>query len=119
VKEKLLVSAVISKRPLLEDSEVAIEGIFVMKHGIGYFVQALTDVDNTTLAIFVDSPNLEKRLFSSVPALGGGQYIYCHKAKITGVIKSSTLAGFSCAISSIRDFVFYMHGDSFAVRLDI
>ncbi|MCU6497273.1 hypothetical protein LPN04_05630 [Rugamonas sp. A1-17] len=86
--------------------------------GTGFFVQALEDVDKPALAIFVDSPNLEKVLLKSVPAYGGGQFSYCHEASITGFVKSSSLADFSCAISSIRDFVLNIHGESFAVRLE-
>ena len=118
MRERLLVSAVIAQRPMFEDSDVTIDGIFVMKHGIGYFVQALTDADMAALAIFVDSPSLEKKLLACVPAYGGSQYSYCHKASITGVIKSSSQVGFSCAISSIRDFVVDVHGEPFTVRVD-
>lgn len=118
MKEKLPVSVVIAQRPLFEDSEVTMEGIFAMRRGIGYFVQALEDVDKPALAILVDSPNLEEVLLKSVPAYGGGQFSYRHEASITGVIQSSSLAGFSCAISGIRDFVVNMHGEPFTIRLE-
>lgn len=100
-----------------EGAEVNIDGVFVLVHGIGYFVPSMDEIDDKSRAIMVDFHGLEKCLLSSVPAYGGGKYSYCDKAMISGVLSKSPHAEFQCAIERIHDFVVYKYGEEMSVSL--
>ena len=100
-----------------EGKRIAIEGVFVMVRGVGYFVQDATDRDDRGKAILVVSPGLEDALRSSVPAYGGGAFSYCDNAEMSGVIIPSPSSEFALAITEIEDFAICKYNES--MRVDI
>lgn len=98
-----------------EESEVTIEGIFVMEHGVGYFVQSKDNMADKDRAVMVSYPGLEKLLLSRVPAYGGSKYSYCNDAVVTGILKISPLPDFSFTIGEMNNFIIYMYGESIVV----
>ena len=100
-----------------ERKKIAIEGVFVMIRGVGYFVQDATDRDNRGKAILVVSPGLENALLSSVPAYGGGPISYRDNAEISGVIIPSPSNEFALAITEIEDFAIYKYNERMRVNI--
>lgn len=88
-----------------------------MVHGIGYFVAGRDERDSRADGIFVDHPNLERCLLSSVPANGGSKYSYCHRAKVTGVLDLNSRVDFWGSIGRIHDFIVYIFDEPMPVAL--
>ncbi|WGS49991.1 hypothetical protein LFL96_00290 [Paraburkholderia sp. D15] len=100
-----------------DGSEVTIEGIFVMVHGVGYLVESKENKDQMELAIAVRHPDLERRLLKRVPALGGSKYSYSNNARISGKLSMSVDPDFWGVIDAIHDFTVYIEELSFSVEL--
>ena len=97
--------------------EITLEGFFVMVHGVGYFVDSRDERDNRADGIFVDHPNLERCLLSSVPANGGSKYSYCNRARVTGLLDLHLHADFFGSIIEIHDFIVYLFDEPMIVAL--
>jgi hypothetical protein len=97
------------------ESEATIEGMFVMRRGVGYFVQSKDEIEEKEKAIFVDMPNLEKMLFSRIPAFGGGEYSYCDRAIITGVLTNEIAQEFKYRLKNLKQFSIYKYGEPMVV----
>ncbi|MFZ6654951.1 hypothetical protein [Undibacterium sp. TJN19] len=109
------VSEILKKGDTLLDAEINIEGVFVMKRGIGYFVESKDSRDSINEAIFIDYPDLEKYLELRVPGLAGGQYGYCDSAIIVGVLKKETLQEFEFSLINIKIFTIFKYGNPISV----
>lgn len=111
------VSELFSLENLTKDTEVTIEGIFVLTLGVGYLVQSKDEMAIKHRAILVDFPDLEKHLRGFVPGYAGSKYIYCNEAVISGVLKERTTFDFPYALQDIHNFTIYINGES--IRVDI
>ncbi|WP_156441750.1 hypothetical protein [Burkholderia sp. MSMB1078WGS] len=99
------------------DVEVVLKGFFVMDGQDGYFVESDARVREKNCAVLVRHDDLKKKLLSSVPAFGGGAYLYGDQAEITGVLSKSNDGRFLCEITNVTKFLIYKHGQAMAVRL--
>ncbi|MDN7458590.1 hypothetical protein [Burkholderia cenocepacia] len=99
------------------DVEVVLTGFFVMDGQDGYFVESDARVREKNRAVLVRHDDLKRKLLSSVPAFGGGEYLYGDRAEITGVLSKSSDGRFLCEITDIKDFLIYKHGQAMPVRL--
>lgn len=104
-------------RELIDGKEVTLDGFFVMMNGTGYFVANRDERDSQVNGIFIDHPNLERCLLSSVPANGGSKYSYCTQAKITGTLKLHPSIYFFGCISNVHDFIVYLFDEPMVVSL--
>ena len=95
--------------------QVEVEGLFVMKGGIGYLVDTNQDTECRLLAIHVSVMDLKPMLLAQVPALGGGKYLYCVPARLLGTLRASSHADFPCSIDSLRSFDVEVDGARFSV----
>ncbi|WP_131753491.1 hypothetical protein [Burkholderia vietnamiensis] len=112
------ISEVRSKgRGFVSDGEIELEGFFVMVHGVGYFVASRDERDSRAEGIFVDHPNLERCLLSSVPANAGSKYSYCNRAAVTGIVDLDARGDFVGSIRNIRDFIVYIFDEPMQVAL--
>ncbi|MFZ6655394.1 hypothetical protein [Undibacterium sp. TJN19] len=109
------VSEILKNSSLLIDTEVSIDGIFVMKRGVGYFIESKDCRDNIDEAIFIDYPDLEKYMAPRIPGLAGGHYGYCNNATVVGVLKKEKSQSFKYSLICIKFFTVYLHGDAMAV----
>ena len=109
---------VLSINGAVEKSQIVIEGFFVMRNGVGYFAENFAEIEELGRAVFVDAPNLENILLSSVPAYGGGKYSYCDRASVSGWVNWQATGEFPCSIGNISDFIIYKHGEAINVSIE-
>ncbi|TDA48868.1 hypothetical protein [Burkholderia pyrrocinia] len=98
-------------------AKVILKGSFVMDGQDGYFVESDARVREKNRAVLVRHDDLKKKLLSSVPAFGGGVYLYGDQAEITGVLSKSNDGRFLCEITDVTKFLIYKHGQAMPVRL--
>ncbi|WP_321818697.1 MULTISPECIES: hypothetical protein [unclassified Paraburkholderia] len=106
-----------NERRAINGSRLRLEGVFVMINKVGYFVSDMDAIDDMRNAILLEHENLMKHLFSSVPAYGGGKYVYCDRAEISGVFERLNESIFFGVMRKIVDFVIYKYENPMIVRL--
>ncbi|WP_124657721.1 hypothetical protein [Burkholderia anthina] len=98
-------------------TEVVLKGFFVMDGRDGYFVESDAKIREKNHAVLVRHGDLKKKLLSSVPAFGGGEYLYGDQAEITGILSKSSDGRFLCEITDVREFLIFKHDQTMSVRL--
>lgn len=82
----LSISQLLEERDALLDAEVSVQGVFLHDGTTAFLVGK--ESDNADSGVLVEHPDLLKVLFSSVPAYGGGKYLYKDSASLTGTLRS-------------------------------
>ena len=99
----------------LNGIKIGIEGIFVMRESVGYFVANRGEIENFEKAIYVEVTDLKKVLLSKVPAFGGGFYSYCNDAAAVGIVKEVMDKDFRGVLINIEQMEIYVSGEKFTV----
>ena len=97
--------------------EVSIHCYFMMKSGVGYLSDKLDIKATYSNCIYVNHPDLEKKLLSDVPAYAGGGYSYFNECEISGTVYHPMHSEFLLAIKNLTSFVILTHGFRIAVNL--
>lgn len=97
------VHSIIAELPAFNGREVTVDG-FVM---VGKDSRLVADPEHPDgPAIVLPHPLIQQRLLQRVPAWGGGRYIYCDSATVTGVVQGRPLR-----FVSVRRMVIRRDGD--------
>jgi len=73
------IKEILDKSDEFLDKEVEVAGLFIMQGEISYFVDEEAEPD-CKIRLEVVHPNLKEVLRGNVPACGGGNFFYYHKA---------------------------------------
>ncbi|MGQ2992659.1 MAG: hypothetical protein ACT6R2_20240 [Blastomonas fulva] len=71
-----------------ERAAITLRGVLVLAHGQAYLVSCMDEKDDISRSITLDHERLKALLLSSVPAYGGGPYLYCDQVIVTGTLSS-------------------------------
>ncbi|WP_374419290.1 hypothetical protein [Chromobacterium sp.] len=99
------------------DKEIEINCCFAMVSGVGFLGESKEDAFSMKNAIKIQHPDLEKILFSLVPALGGGEFSYLCNASVIGVLWKSEDVKLQREIVDIKKFNLIVGGLCFKVFL--
>lgn len=97
------------------DKEVEINCCFAMISGLGFLIESKDDTFSMKNAIKIQHPDLEKILFSLVPALGGSEFSYLCDASIIGTLRESEDVKFQGEIVDIKKFNLIVSGLHFEI----
>ncbi|WP_146176608.1 hypothetical protein [Chromobacterium sp. Panama] len=97
------------------DKEVEISCCFAMVSGGGFLVESKEDAFSMKNAIKIQHLDLEKILFSLVPALGGSEFSYLCDASIIGTLRKSEDVKFQGEIVDIKKFNLIVSGLCFNI----
>jgi len=95
------------------DKEFEINCCFAMVSGVGFLVESSGDEFSMKNAIKIKCPNLERILFSMVPALGVSELSYLCNGNIVGTIRKSGYEKFCGEIVDIKKLDLTVSGLNF------
>ncbi|AON55502.1 hypothetical protein [Herbaspirillum seropedicae] len=111
----MIISEILADKEVAIGTQIAVQGIFVLEHDIGYLVQSKENFRDKSCGIVVDFRGLKERLFSTVPPYGGSIYSYFNEAVVTGTLVQSDNIDFPLALNDIVELALYVCEEEFRV----